>query len=61
MTFSLCNLLYVLFQDRWTFPRTFPDYPAYRRRVPFLLPTARSLRTAWLTRRSAADKGGAAL
>ncbi len=60
MLFSLCNLLYVLFQDRWTFPRTFPDYPDYRRAVPFLLPTIRSLRTAWLTRRCAADKGGAA-
>lgn len=61
MVFSLCNLLYVLFQDRWTFPRTFPDYAAYRKTVPFLLPTGRSIRTAWQTRKGAPDKGGAVL
>ena len=59
MIFSLCNLLYVIFQDRWTFPRTFPDYGAYRQTVPFLLPTCRSIRTAWQTRKGAAGRGGA--
>lgn len=40
------NLLYALFQDRVTFPKTFCDYAAYRENVPFLLPTAASIRRA---------------
>ena len=50
MIFSLLNLLYALFQDRWSFPRTFADYAEYRERVPFLIPTGASIRatvTTW--------------
>lgn len=43
--FSLLNLLYVWFQDRITFPRIFTDYPAYRKRVPFLIPNKQSIHT----------------
>lgn len=32
------NLLYAAFQDAWTFPKMFTDYPDYRLHVPFLLP-----------------------
>ena len=46
MVFSGLNLLYVVFQDRVTFPRTFCDYGSYRTRVPFLIPTGRSVRQA---------------
>ena len=46
MLFSLLDLLYVLFQDRVSFPRIFEDYAAYRRRVPFLIPTRDSFRLA---------------
>lgn len=35
---SFLNLLYVWFQDVWTFPRIFSDYSDYRQSVPFLLP-----------------------
>ena len=39
------DALYVVAQDRVFFPRMFgPEYEAYRRDVPFLLPTARSFR-----------------
>jgi protein-S-isoprenylcysteine O-methyltransferase Ste14 len=49
--YSCLNLGYVWIQDRWTFPRTFPDYPAYRKQTPFLIPTAQSIQCAWQTRR----------
>ncbi|HHT16081.1 MAG: hypothetical protein ACOX6G_05325 [Christensenellales bacterium] len=35
---SVLNLLYVVFQDLWTFPRIFSDYIDYRQSVPFLIP-----------------------
>lgn len=54
LIFSACNLVYVIFQDRWSFPRTFADYADYRREVPFLFPTPRSLRYCLHTLR----KGG---
>ena len=46
MAFSGLNLAYAWFQDRVTFPKTFCDYPDYRRKAPFLLPTAASFRRA---------------
>ena len=49
--YSLLNVGYVVLQDRWTFPRTFEDYEGYRKRVPFLIPTAGSMKRAWETRR----------
>ena len=33
------NIAYILFQDAWTFPKTFVNYEEYRRTTPFLLPT----------------------
>ena len=32
------NLIYIVFQDAYIFEKTFSDYAAYKRRVPFLLP-----------------------
>ena len=49
MIFSALNVLYVILQDRITFPRTFSDYTEYRKRVPFLLPTKASIRRALRT------------
>lgn len=49
--YCLMNVGYVVLQDRWTFPRTFEDYEGYRKRVPFLIPTAGSMKRAWETRR----------
>lgn len=40
--FSLCNVLYVVMQDMWTFPNYFIDYQSYQKRVPFLIPTVKS-------------------
>ena len=58
LIFSGFNTVYVCFQDRMTFPRTFPDYPDYQKNVPFLIPTGASIRAAWRTRRRSAEKEG---
>lgn len=50
--YSLCNLLYAVFQDLWTFPRTFCDYRQYQSKTPFLLPTPASIRRAVETGRA---------
>ena len=42
LLWSLLNVLYALFQDRYILPRLFPAYPAYRQTTPFLLPTRAS-------------------
>lgn len=39
-----CNFLYVVFQDRWTFPKTFTDYDQYTDSTPFLVPNLSSIR-----------------
>ena len=51
MFYSFLDLLYVIFQDFWTFPRTFTGYDAYKDSTPFLLPSAASIRRAVRTRR----------
>lgn len=42
--YSFWNLIYVLFQDRVTFRKTFADYDTYQASVPFLIPTGKSIR-----------------
>lgn len=37
------NLLYVIFQDLWTFPRTFSNYHIYKEKTPFLIPNGKSI------------------
>lgn len=51
LTASALNIGYVVFQDVWTFPRTFENYRTYQKHVPFLIPTPGSIRRAWETRR----------
>ncbi|HWT74288.1 MAG TPA: hypothetical protein VN258_06175 [Mobilitalea sp.] len=41
--FSLLNLLYVFFQDRWTFMKNFNDYGEYKTAAPFLIPNIHSI------------------
>ena len=40
------NVAYMVFQDAWSFPRTFCDYRDYQRNVPFFFPTCQSVRNA---------------
>jgi len=47
--FIICNFLYVLLQDRWTFPHMFEGYENYKKKVPFLIPTAGSIKASFAT------------
>ncbi len=47
--YSILNLFYVIFQDVWTFPRTFCDYRRYQENTPFLLPDRSSVKRAFRT------------
>lgn len=48
---SLLDILYVVFQDCWTFPHTFSNYREYQKSTPFLIPTPESMQKAWRTRK----------
>lgn len=48
VTYTVLDLLYVLWQDRCVFPHSISGYTGYRARVPFLLPSRRSLRCCLL-------------
>ena len=43
VTGTVLDLLYAVFQDVWTFPKTFCDYEEYRREAPFLIPRPSSV------------------
>lgn len=45
LIWSLLNIIYIIFQDLWTFPRNFYNYDSYRESTPFLIPTVKSIRT----------------
>jgi steroid 5-alpha reductase family enzyme len=49
--FSILNILYICFQDLWTFPKSFPDYRDYKKSTPFLLPNQKSIRRCLQTLR----------
>lgn len=49
------NFVYIVLQDRWTFPHIFSDYEAYRRKVPFLVPNTRSIGRWMALRRGRKD------
>jgi protein-S-isoprenylcysteine O-methyltransferase Ste14 len=44
LVFICLNFLYILMQDRWTFPSTLLAYESYRLSTPFIIPNRRSLR-----------------
>lgn len=39
-----CNILYILFQDKITFPQTFDNYGDYQKSTPFLIPNRKSIK-----------------
>jgi protein-S-isoprenylcysteine O-methyltransferase Ste14 len=43
------NYLYIIFQDLWTFPRTFFNYKEYQQSTPFLIPNRKSIRVCLRT------------
>ncbi len=50
------NILYVLFQDWYSFPRTFSNYEEYKRSTPFLIPSRGSILRCRNTWRGAGKK-----
>lgn len=63
MSYTVMNLLYVLFQDIYIFPRLFEGYGDYRKNTPFLLPNAagfkKCIRDLKMDKmEKTADKGG---
>lgn len=44
VVFSILNILYVLFQDRWTFIKSFDNYDKYKMDTPFLFPNMKSIK-----------------
>lgn len=47
VVYTLCNFLYIYIQDRFIFPEYIQGYAEYQKRVPFLIPTKKSLRQAF--------------
>ncbi len=45
LIWCILNIAYIMFQELWTFPRSFYDYEVYRKSTPFLIPTFKSIRT----------------
>ncbi len=37
------NVIYIILQDIWSFPRLFVDYEYYKKTTPFLIPTFKSI------------------
>ena len=53
---TLSDILHVYVQDRIYFPKTLTGYAAYRTQVPFLIPTAASVRRCIQTLRRKEDR-----
>jgi protein-S-isoprenylcysteine O-methyltransferase Ste14 len=47
--FSILNIVYVIFQDRWTFMLAFENYNEYKRTTPFLIPNLGSIKKCMRT------------
>ena len=53
------NYLYIIFQDLWTFPRTFFNYREYQQSTPFLIPNGKSIRVCMKSIRKRSNQSGA--
>lgn len=52
---SLADVAYISIQDKYFFPKFFPDYHKYQRQTPMLIPTRQSLRRCIQTFMAAED------
>lgn len=46
---SFMNIVYVIFQDVWTFPKLFIDYDEYTKSTPFIIPNFGSINRMFMT------------
>ena len=44
VVYNLLNFIYILFEDLVVFPQIFDDYDRYKKEVPFLIPSKKSIR-----------------
>jgi protein-S-isoprenylcysteine O-methyltransferase Ste14 len=44
IVFSIGNIIYIIFQDKWTFLHVFDDYHEYKKTTPFLIPSCQSIK-----------------
>lgn len=49
LVFSISNILYIFFQDKWTFLHIFEDYNEYKKTTPFILPNIKSIKQCMQT------------
>lgn len=40
----ICNMVYVIIQDRWVFPRLFEEYREYMKKTPMIFPNIKSIK-----------------
>lgn len=52
LLYPSCNYFYIYMQDRYIFPQYIAGYDDYKRSVPFLIPTADSIRKVFSSRRA---------
>lgn len=52
----ILNIFYVIFQDYYSFPKTFSNYREYQRSTPFLIPNRKSIQQCRNRKRGAGRK-----
>lgn len=52
----ILNIFYVIFQDYYSFPKTFSNYREYQRSTPFLIPNRKSIQQCRNSKRGAGRK-----
>lgn len=52
----ILNIFYVIFQDYYSFPKTFSNYREYQRSTPFLIPNRKSIQQCRNSKRGARRK-----
>lgn len=52
----ILNIFYIIFQDYYSFPKTFSNYREYQRSTPFLIPNRKSIQQCRNSKRGAGRK-----
>lgn len=52
----ILNICYIIFQDYYSFPKTFSNYREYQRSTPFLIPNRKSIQQCRNSKRGAGRK-----
>ncbi len=52
----ICNAIYIVIQDIWSFPMMFYDYEQYKKEAPFLIPNLHSIKKCFSTINNRGEK-----